>query len=761
MGYFPGFSSFVFGCTAIYVGRFLIGLDWVSAIFLYLPVSALSRRIFDNDGEGIVRYGLMLAFYPFVALFTPALTSSCVKDFVPQGNESNQVGMVALSAMIAIALLLLIFFAAMFLAKCVGKFSFKKGFHELIVRVQMSTACVLAAIGMIGLIQMLDAHVLNIPAPLKVLLSLILGGVFILTLTRVFTGKMSERAILASGESQPSSVRLAAKSDVKMSDVMGMEKAKEQIRLRLLDPVRDPDRAQLYGLKVGGGVLLYGPPGTGKTMLARAIAGELNLPFYMITSADVFGKYVGESERNIKRIFSEIRKNPLSVVFVDELETLFPKRTADVHETTRKVIALLLQELDGLDSTKNPILLLGATNVPWMVDEAFLRPGRFDVKIFVDLPDVDARRKMLIAAFAKGGIPHERGLTGYMAERTKHYSGADLNGVMDRLRQLAYARNVKCYVRSLADEAIASVTPSANGALMDQIHDWEADTMAEASGNSGGNGVRIAVRPSIKLSDVAGMEDVKEQIRMRLIEPLRNATLAMHYGIKTGGGMLLYGPPGTGKTFLAKAVAGELSLPFFAVTAADIFGKYVGESENNVRKLFREIRKNDLSVVFIDELETLFPKRTADVHETTRNVISLLLQEFDGLDTKKNPILLLGATNVPWMVDEAFLRPGRFDISIYIGAPDFEARRHLIYHALELGNVPYEEGLVEHVAQRTENYSGADLNGILDRLKQLAFRKRLSYYTRSLADEILSSSRSSINGELVERIKEWERAQRI
>ena len=248
---------------------------------------------------------------------------------------------------------------------------------------------------------------------------------------------------------------------------------------------------------------------------------------------------------------------------------------------------------------------------------------------------------------------------------------------------------------------------------------------------------------------------------MRLIEPLRNATLAMHYGIKTGGGMLLYGPPRTGKTFLAKAVAGELSLPFFAVTAADIFGKYVGESENNVRKLFREIRKNDLSVVFIDELETLFPKRTADVHETTRNVISLLLQEFDGLDTKKNPILLLGATNVPWMVDEAFLRPGRFDISIYIGAPDFEARRHLIYHALELGNVPYEEGLVEHVAQRTENYSGADLNGILDRLKQLAFRKRLSYYTRSLADEILSSSRSSINGELVERIKEWERAQRI
>ena len=178
-----------------------------------------------------------------------------------------------------------------------------------------------------------------------------------------------------------------------------------------------------------------------------------------------------------------------------------------------------------------------------------------------------------------------------------------------------------------------------------------------------------------------------------------------------------------------------------------------------MRKLFREIRKNELSVVFIDELETIFPKRTADVHETTRKVISLLLQELDGLDGNKNPILLLGATNVPWMVDEAFLRPGRFDISIYIGAPDLKARQYMLYRAFERGGVPYEEGIVEHVAQRTENFSGADLNGVMERIRQVAFSKRSSYYTIAIADEVLSSSRPSINGELVERIKNWERSQ--
>ena len=459
----------------------------------------------------------------------------------------------------------------------------------------------------------------------------------------------------------------------------------------------------------------------------------------------------------MRAIFAEIRKTPFSVVFIDELESLFPSRATDVHESTRKVISVLLQELDGLDKAKNPILLLGATNVPWMVDEAFLRPGRFDIKIFVGLPDEEARHKMLAAAFSKGCIPVEDGLLDFMAKHTQNYSGADINGVMDRLRQLAYVSGAATYTRMFAEKAIDFVSPASNGEMLDKIQEWESRTMSANSRNSGSSGVRIAVRPDVTLADVAGMENVKEEIRLRLIEPINDATLASHYGLRAGGGLLLYGPPGTGKTFIAKAVAGEMKLPFYSISSADIFGRYVGESEQNLRRIFRDIRKNDLSVVFIDELENLFPKRTADVHEVTRSVISLLLQELDGIDGERNPILLIGATNVPWMVDEAFLRPGRFDVCLYIGLPDLEARRYMMYRALDTGKVSYETGLDIHIARRTEGFSGADLKGFFEKMQQDAFKRRLPYYTCAQADELLMAFEPSKSSDIIERIKIWEK----
>ena len=220
--------------------------------------------------------------------------------------------------------------------------------------------------------------------------------------------------------------------------------------------------------------------------------------------------------------------------------------------------------------------------------------------------------------------------------------------------------------------------------------------------------------------------------------------------------MLLYGPPGTGKTFIARAVAGELDLPFYTISSADVFSKYIGESERNIAKIFREIRKNDLAVVFIDELETLFPKRSADVHETTRKVIALLLQELDGLDKKKNPILLMGATNVPWMVDEAFLRPGRFDVCLYVGLPDVAARRKMVHLTLESGEVPYEVGIDEYIANRTEGFSGADIKGFLDMLRQFAFKNRLRFYKCETVDRLLGEFRPANSEEMIAKIRNWE-----
>lgn len=267
----------------------------------------------------------------------------------------------------------------------------------------------------------------------------------------------------------------------------------------------------------------------------------------------------------------------------------------------------------------------------------------------------------------------------------------------------------------------------------------------------------LVERPSVRLDDVAGMDDVKRQIRLRMIEPLQHPEEAKKHGLKTGGGILMYGPPGTGKTFIAKAVAGELGLPFYTITPADVFGKYVGESENNIRALFAEARKNPLSVVFIDELESIFRKRTADIHETTQKVISVILQELDGVKDGKNPFLLMGATNAPWLIDEAFLRTGRFDVKAYVGLPDLKARLQIVRNAFKDVKCPIDHDAILYLASATKKCSGADINGIAQTIRQTAFDRHLDHYTIGLFRECTQHITPSSNEETLRAIEKWEK----
>ena len=278
----------------------------------------------------------------------------------------------------------------------------------------------------------------------------------------------------------------------------------------------------------------------------------------------------------------------------------------------------------------------------------------------------------------------------------------------------------------------------------------------KAEGTASDGKWQIGERPEERLADVAGMEDVKEQIRLRIIEPLKRPEEARKHGLSTGGGILLYGPPGTGKTFLARAVAGELNLPFYAITAADIFGKYVGESEANVRAIFEAAEKNPLSVIFIDELETICRRRTDDVHETTQKVITMLLQELDGVGGRKNPFLLLGATNMPWMVDEAFLRPGRFDVHAYVGLPVAEARKQIILNAFRKVSYPVDDDAIQLLVKRTDGFSGADISGVVQRLRQMAFDAKAERYTAALCEKALEGASPSCNADIMASIEEWE-----
>ena len=751
------FSTYAVGVIGVLIGRFCLGLDWTVAAFLVFPFHGLACGIVNNEPQRMVCHAVSLLFFPVAAMSLSAVLFPVFGWLISSGVKATPVTAVLLRVLVFTVLFVILSVLSRVVAGCIGGWRIPESCHGGVVRGVVIFACTAIFVGLIGGMRGVDSRFLVMTPGLKAAISIVFGIAYVFCIRGVMRAPLAgagSGGVSASGVG----VRLAHCPNVRMSDVAGMGDVKRQIRLRLIEPVRDAARARQYGIGIGGGMLLYGPPGTGKTFIAKAVAGELGLPFFTITAADVFGKYVGESERNIRRIFAEVRKHPLSVVFIDELETLFPKRTHDVHETTRKVISILLQELDGIDSGKNPVLLLGATNVPWLIDEAFMRPGRFDVRVFVGLPDYEARRQIFRAAFAKGSVPHVSGLTSYLAERTENYSGADINGVMAKLRQAAYERRMPAYTTLLADEILSQTAPSATGDILDSIREWEATSVGEKSKNAIRGGTSTAERPTTKLSDVAGMDEVKEQVRLRLLEPMVHQTLAGKYGLTIGGGVLLYGPPGTGKTFFARAVAGELELPFYMVTSADIFGKYVGESEKNVRKLFNDIRKNPLSVVFIDELETIFPKRTGNVDETMRKVISLLLQELDGIDRSKNPILLLGATNVPWLIDEAFMRPGRFDVKVYVGLPDFDARRQMLIAAFDEGDIPHEPGLTAHIAERTDGYSGADLRGIMARMRQQAFDRRLQLYTYGFADEVIATSSPTTNAETVRRIQEWERA---
>ena len=472
------FAVVTCAAAGLFVGHFLVGADWFFAICLAVSFAGLVKGVLDNRLEDAVVNGCMIILFPLIAAFFPSLWAVCAKALAENGctldaTEGRVIAFLLFAALYAVLHLV----ARMILSSVMIERRMSSSVHRIAVGACFVIAYLFAACLGTFAICWACGFFFRMTVGHYMILGVITVAWLALALKRfAWQTKMCEKQAAKEAAARapvPPSAELAVRPQTTFADVAGMEDAKRQIRLRLIDPIRDCARAQRYGIKPGGGILLYGPPGTGKTLLARAVAGELGLPFFTITAADIFGKLVGDSEKNVRKLFKEIRRHALSVVFIDELETIFPNRAADVHETTRKVIAYMLQELDGVDAGKNPILLLGATNVPWMVDEAFLRPGRFDVKIFVGLPDREAREKIIALLFASGSVRPVPGLVEYLARRTENYSGADLKGLVDSIRQLAYDRHVPLYTHSLADEALAQVSPSAMGSILEAIREWE------------------------------------------------------------------------------------------------------------------------------------------------------------------------------------------------------------------------------------------------------------------------------------------------
>ncbi|MFX0162102.1 MAG: CDC48 family AAA ATPase, partial [Candidatus Hodarchaeota archaeon] len=500
---------------------------------------------------------------------------------------------------------------------------------------------------------------------------------------------------------------------VSYEDIGGLKKEIQRIREMVELPLRHPEVFQKLGIEAPKGVLLYGPPGTGKTLLAKAVASETNAHFISISGPEIMSKFYGESEANIREIFKEAEQHSPSIIFIDEIDAIAPKREEVTGEVERRVVSQLLALMDGLE-TRGQVVVIGATNRPNAVDPALRRPGRFDREIEIGIPDRNGRFEIL--QIHTRGMPLTEDVELEKLSAVTHgYVGADIaalakEAAMHALRRVLPEINIE--EETLSPEILDKlvVTDEDFSAAYKEI---TPTAMRE---------VFIEV-PMVKWDDIGGLEEVKQELREAVEWPLKYPEVFKQMGAKPPKGILLFGPPGTGKTLLAKAVASESESNFISIKGPEVLSKWVGESEKAVREIFRKAKSASPSVIFMDELDAITPHRGSGIGDSrvTERVISQILTELDGI-IELNNVIVIGASNRPDIIDRALLRPGRFDKLIYVPLPDRAAR--IAIFKIHTRNYPLADDVdLEFFTDQTEEYSGAEIEAICNEASMTAIRE--------------------------------------
>jgi transitional endoplasmic reticulum ATPase len=485
---------------------------------------------------------------------------------------------------------------------------------------------------------------------------------------------------------------------VTYEDIGGLDDELEQVREMIELPMRHPELFGTLGVEPPKGVLLHGPPGTGKTLIARAVANEIDAQFRTISGPEIMSKYYGESEEQLREVFETAEENAPAIVFIDELDSIAPKREDVSGDVERRVVAQLLSLMDGLEE-RGQITVIGTTNRIDAVDPALRRPGRFDREIEIGVPDRDGREEILRIHTRGMPLDDSVDLEQY-AENTQGFVGADLEnlareGAMHALRRVRPELD-------LDEEEIPA-------AVLDSIAVTEDDLRRALRGiePSALREVYVEV-PDVAWEDVGGLDDVKKQLQETVQWPLEHTDAYERVALDPAKGVLLHGPPGTGKTLLAKAVANEASANFISVKGPELFDRYVGESERGVREVFSTARENAPTVVFFDEIDAVASARGRGVGDSNvgERVVSQLLTELDGLEELED-VVVVATTNRPDLIDDALLRPGRLDRHVEVGEPDEAARRE-IFEIHTQGRSLAEDVDLDELAERTDGYVGAD-----------------------------------------------------
>jgi len=499
-------------------------------------------------------------------------------------------------------------------------------------------------------------------------------------------------------------------------DVGGLHEEIQRVREMVELPLRHPELFQRLGIDPPKGVLLHGPPGCGKTLLARAVANESEANFFSINGPEIMSKFYGESEARLREIFQQAQQNAPSIIFIDELDAIAPKREEVTGEVERRVVAQLLALMDGLSSRGN-VIVIGATNRPSALDPALRRPGRFDREIEIGVPDKQGRNE-IIQIHTRGMPLAEDVDLKKLAEMTHGYTGADVSALGRETAMKALRRYLPQI--NLEEERIPPSVLEKMEVTMDDFLGAYKEVTPTAMRE-----VYIEV-PSVHWSDIGGLDEVKQELKEAVEWPLKNPEIFTRLGIKPPKGILIYGPPGCGKTLLARAIATESEANFITIKGPEVFSKWVGESEKAIREVFRKARMAAPAVVFFDEIDSLAPRRGAGFSDSgvTERVISQLLTEMDGLVTLED-ILVIAATNRPDMVDPAVLRPGRFDRLIYTPEPD-EKSRLQIFKIYTKGMPLAKDVDVGQLAVMTKNYSGADIEALCREAAMHSLRKDIN-----------------------------------
>ncbi|KAK6493902.1 ATPase family protein 2-like protein [Huso huso] len=527
---------------------------------------------------------------------------------------------------------------------------------------------------------------------------------YISTLTKI---KCIEQEVDAVDEQE-------TKPKVTYSMIGGLSNQLDAIRETIELPLKHPELFKSYGIPAPRGVLLYGPPGTGKTMIARAIANEVEAHMTVINGPEIMSKFYGETEARLRQIFSEASQRAPAIVFIDELDALCPKREGSQNEVEKRVVASLLTLMDGIGSEKSngQVLVLGATNRPHALDPALRRPGRFDKEVEVGVPNAVERADILKKQLRDVPCLLTEEQVVQLADSAHGYVGADLAAVCKEAGLYALRRALGKHTQPSDIQVMGTVAVTLHDFLQ-AMNDVKPSAMRE---------VAVDV-PKVRWSDIGGMENVKLKLKQAVEWPLKHPESFTRMGIEPPKGILLYGPPGCSKTMVAKALANESGLNFLAIKGPELLSKYVGESERSVREIFRKARSVSPAILFFDEIDALAVERgsSSGSGNVADRVLAQLLTEMDGIEQLRD-VTILAATNRPDMIDKALMRPGRIDRIIYVPLPDAATRTEIL--KLQFRRMPIADDVcLDDLVIKTKKYSGAEITALCREAALLALQE--------------------------------------